>query len=103
MDFPSLYALDADFSVYSHEAILKACYWLSRDFYFHLVPLPNGIQIRFRPKDTAVPAEKAYETVCCSLVDFSLRQVIAHETASVREAIVSCALAEARSGASLAD
>lgn len=88
--------------VYSKPAVLRACYWFSRDLWFHVdekedclwvtvglrVPHPTLGQPNVRKIDEWLPE------ILNALLDSQLRVEIQAETAGIRELIIAKAFAE---------
>ncbi|MGC1362208.1 MAG: His-Xaa-Ser system protein HxsD [Silvibacterium sp.] len=89
--------LVVDMEVISKDAILKACYWFSRDFYCEITELPNSrLQVSLSPKESAITDA----VLSCkgdflnTAMDFELRSQIEAKTSSIRELILAKAFAE---------
>jgi His-Xaa-Ser system protein HxsD len=94
--------ISIDKKVYTKPAVLRACYWFSKDLYFDVnetegflqvtltlrAPVPTLSQPKVRKIDEWLP--EIYE----ALLDSQLRVEIQNETAGVRELIVAKAFAE---------
>lgn len=94
--------ISIDKKVYSRPAVLRACYWFSKDLYFDVnetegllqvtvrlrAPVPTLSQPKVKKIDEWLP--EIYE----ALLDSQLRVEIQTETAGVRELIVAKAFAE---------
>jgi His-Xaa-Ser system protein HxsD len=90
--------------IYTREAILRTCYWHTRNAYIHLPESPDGhlvVQIRLKqtvktlenPKPVTI--EEFVGEFCNSLLDFELRRQVEAETAPVRQLILAKAFSEA--------
>jgi His-Xaa-Ser system protein HxsD len=86
-----------DPALVGRDAVLKTCYWFSRDFHCHVAELPdNRVQVTLLPKDFARPEAVAtcegdfFNTA----IDFELRSRVEAKTSAVRELILAKAFAE---------
>jgi His-Xaa-Ser system protein HxsD len=90
-------SLRVNLSVVSIEAVLKTCYWFSRDFLCAVQDEGTGNAIiQFQPKqgvDTTV--EKAREAFFTQALDFSLRERVTAKTAGIRDLLLAKAFSEA--------
>ena len=94
--------LSVDKNVYSKSAVLRVCYWFSRDLWFQIseeedrfsmtvglgVPTPTLSQPKVKKIDEWLPE------ILNALLDSQLRVEIQAETAGVRELIIAKAFAE---------
>jgi His-Xaa-Ser system protein HxsD len=89
--------------IYSREAILKACYWLTNVAYVQIPESPDGrIVIQVRLKQTVLTLEEPQLAriedfigdFCNSLLDFELRRQVETETASLKQLILAKAFSE---------
>jgi His-Xaa-Ser system protein HxsD len=80
----------------SSEALLKACYWLSRDFECDVSRGSNGnFTVRLQPKPTCrMSPQEAREQITALAIDFTLREKVARQTAEVRELLLAKAFSE---------
>lgn len=78
------------------EALLKACYWLSRDFECDVSRSSNGnFTVRLQPKPTCrMTPEEAREKINTLAIDFTLREKVTRKTADVRELLLAKAFSE---------
>jgi His-Xaa-Ser system protein HxsD len=86
-----------DSSIISKDALLKTCYWFSRDFHHEITGLGEGrIQVRLSAKESAKPEviDSARDEFLNTAIDFELRSVIEAKTSSVRDLILAKAFAE---------
>jgi His-Xaa-Ser system protein HxsD len=87
----------ADPSLIGDDALLKTCYWFSRDFHCSIERLADGRpQVRLSPReDTKTQViESAESDFLDAATDFELRSRIEIKTASLRELILAKAFAE---------
>jgi His-Xaa-Ser system protein HxsD len=87
-----------DTAVTRKEAVLKACYWFSRDFSHEITLGPDTqIQVHLRLKPAANPEALARcrEDFVNMAIDFELRAQIEEQTAEIRETILAKAFSEA--------
>ena len=92
-----------DKAIYTKEAILKACYWFSRDLFFQVSARESSFDVVASIRTTVPTLEqpkvhKVDEFVpelLNAFVDFQLRVEIQSETSAIRELIVAKAFAEA--------
>lgn len=94
--------LPVDKKVYSKSAVLRVCYWFSRDLWFQVseeedhfsvtvglrVPTPTLSQPKVRKIDEWLPE------ILNTLLDSQLRVEVQAETAGIRELIIAKAFAE---------
>jgi His-Xaa-Ser system protein HxsD len=80
----------------SVEALLKACYWFSRDFVSEVKEDNAEVSVvHLRPKDgTQVQADDVRARFLASAMDFALRERVAKETSGVRELLLAKAFSE---------
>lgn len=80
----------------TREALLKACYWLSRDFECDVSRGSNGnFTVRLQPKPTCrITPEEAREQITTLAIDFALRERVTLQTAEVRELLLAKAFSE---------
>lgn len=94
--------LSIDKTIYSKSAVLRACYWFSRELWFDLQEKENCFLITVGALVTSptlsCPTVKKIEEwlpqILNALADSQLRVEIQAETASVRELIIAKAFAE---------
>ena len=88
--------LKVDHRLVSTEAMMKVCYWLSRDFICD-VGITSDVEsvVRLSPKEPAdwdtVEIENLFKTKC---LDFALREQISAKTSGVRDVLLAKAFAE---------
>jgi His-Xaa-Ser system protein HxsD len=95
--------LSIDKAIYSQSAVLKACYWFSRDLYFQVEDGVNNLTltVRVRVSNPTLaeprfkPIEEWLPEIWNALLDAQLRAEIQAETAPIRELILAKAFAEA--------
>ncbi len=84
-----------DETVYSKEAVLRACHWFTdRCYLFISRSEPNVLSVRVRAKPGGLDLRAVAGEFQNALLDAQLRVEIAHETAKIRELIVAKAFAE---------
>jgi His-Xaa-Ser system protein HxsD len=84
-----------DETVYSREAVLRACYWFTdRAYLFVSRPSPNRLLVSIRAKPGGAPLDTIAGEFANALLDHQVRQDIERETSRVRELIVAKAFAE---------
>lgn len=92
-----------DSRVYSKEAILRTCHWLSDIAYIHLPDSPDAkfvvhVRLKTISPSLANPSPAKIDDVigefCNSLLEFELRRQVEVETAPVRELILAKAFSE---------
>jgi His-Xaa-Ser system protein HxsD len=84
-------------NLYSAEAILKACYWLSRDFSCKLSETsPELVQVTITPRnDSSVESLEWVKGVfLASVTDFALREKIEAKTSGIRDLLLAKAFSE---------
>lgn len=87
--------VELDSSVFSTEAVLKACYWLSKEFAFNVSRTEQGrISVSLIPKYASAPSENLRAEFVSMATDFTLREHIESRTNSVRELLLAKAFAE---------
>jgi His-Xaa-Ser system protein HxsD len=94
--------LSIDKKVYSKSAVLKACYWFSRDLSFQVDDTGDRLCLIVRLRDftptLAQPRVKKIDEwlpeIFNALLDAQLREEIQAETAPIRELIIAKAFAE---------
>lgn len=86
-----------DLSVVSIEAVLKTCYWLSRDFLCGVQDEGTGYAVVvMKKKDLhALSLEQAREAFFPQALDFALRERIDSQTKDVRDLLLAKAFSEA--------
>jgi His-Xaa-Ser system protein HxsD len=79
----------------SVEALLKACYWFSRDFTCDIQQEGNESLISLKPKvSSALPLAEARESFMSLALDFALRERVSAQTADVRDLLIAKAFSE---------
>lgn len=94
---PARITLDFDAAAISKDAVLKTCYWFSRDFSCQIAVLPDShIQVRLSPKESAMPAavSSCEQDFLNTAIDFELRSQVETKTSTIRELILAKAFAE---------
>jgi His-Xaa-Ser system protein HxsD len=89
--------VSVDTTVYTTDALFKACYTFTDRCYLFLSPTenPRVIKVRFAPKSSECDLAVTAGEFCNELIDQRVRQQIAAETGAIRELIVAQAFAEA--------
>lgn len=92
-------SITVDPAVYETETIFRTAYWFTdRYFVFLSRTSDNQTRVELRAKEgTGADLERACADFCNSLIDFRVRQIVATETAGVREALVTKAFSETAS------
>ena len=86
-----------DPTIVGKDALLKACYWFSRDFSHELNTLVDGrVQVLLTPKSgsAAEVINSCREGFTNLALDFELRSKIESKTAAIRELILAKAFSE---------
>jgi His-Xaa-Ser system protein HxsD len=86
-----------DPSLFSAEVVLKACYWLSRDFACELTNhSAQAIRVTIVPRHECSPETLAAtkETFLTSVIDFALRAKVEAKTSDVRDLLLAKAFSE---------
>ena len=81
---------------YSAATIHKCFYWYTRDFNVAITPAPDATtQVRLTAKDPAstIAWEQLPARIHNDLVDFTLRELVAEETRTIRELLIAKAFA----------
>jgi His-Xaa-Ser system protein HxsD len=94
--------ISIDKKIYSKSAVLRACYWFSKDIYFQLDEKEDSLRVtvglRVAAPTLNQPKVKKIDEwipeILDALLDSQLRVEIQAETAAVRELIVAKAFAE---------
>jgi His-Xaa-Ser system protein HxsD len=89
--------ISVDTSLYTKDALFKACYAFTDRCYLFLSPAeaPDVVRVRFSRKEPGTDLAVMAGEFANELVDQRVRAQIAAETAGVRELIVAQAFAEA--------
>lgn len=92
----SLSTVRIDHRLVSVEALLKTCYWFSRDFLCDVQEDGAGFSIVHLTPKSGVdePMPHTRERFLADAMDFSLREVIANKTENVRELLLAKAFSE---------
>ncbi len=86
-----------DSALFSAEAVLKACYWLSRDFICEIADASTPfVRVTIAPrKDSSPEALVAIkEAFLASVTDFALREKVAAKTSGIRDLLLAKAFSE---------
>jgi len=81
-----------DLSVYSLTAVLKASYKFTGRCFIHLQSVAGGIELRIRPKRVDDDSDDALGEFLNELLDQSLREIVAADTAGIRDLVMAHAL-----------
>ena len=87
-----------DRTLFSEQAILKACYWISRDFSCEIVAEgASFIRVTISPRQGSSIASisDAKDCLLQSVSDFALREKIEDKTSSIRDLLLAKAFSEA--------
>jgi His-Xaa-Ser system protein HxsD len=89
-------SLTIDHDLISTEALLKTCYWFSRDFICDVIRDSQGQStVHLRPKHTcSVSLADAREQFMTQAFDFALREQVAAKTSDVRDLLLAKAFSE---------
>jgi len=91
-------AVEIDRSIVSDEALLKTCYWFSREFVCEIRNRNDQIvEVVLRPRNPAsvVDAASIQDSFITSAMDFALREKIDGKTSGVRDLLLAKAFSEA--------
>ena len=95
MQAENLLVVSVDESIYSRDALLRACYWLTDRCYVFIVREDeHRYAVQLRSKSTTEDLQAIAGEFENRLLDQQLRLDIARETASLRELIVAKAFAD---------
>jgi His-Xaa-Ser system protein HxsD len=84
-----------DPSLYSEQAIFRTSYWLTDSHYVFLDREGGRIRVEIRNKPGSdADLRQTCAEFCNSLIDFRLREIVAQETGTIREALVKQAFME---------
>lgn len=86
-----------DAAIIGKDAVLKTCYWFSRDFNHEIVMSNDArIEVRLSHKKSARPEAiaSAQDDFLVTATDFELRSRMEAKTANIRELILAKAFAE---------
>lgn len=87
--------VELDGSVFSAEAVLKACYWFSKDFGYEVSRTDAGcIRVSLTAIHALTPSVDVRAEFISTATDFTLRERIEARTVSVRELLLAKAFAE---------
>ena len=83
-------------TIYSREALLRACYIFTDRCYLFLEPIDKDrVRVRFRRRRSSAELSRIVADFSNELLNQALRHSIATETRTIRELIVTQAFAEA--------
>lgn len=87
--------VELDGSVFSVEAVLKTCYWFSKDFTYNVSRTERGfISVSLTAKHASAPYDNLRAEFISMATDFTLRERIEARTSAVRELLLAKAFAE---------
>lgn len=87
--------IELDGAFFSIDAILKTCYWYSKQFAFDVRTLPgNKTTVTLQAKDKRLQLDSLVSDFRASVADFTLRERIESKTAAIRETLLAKAFAE---------
>lgn len=89
--------VEVDLSILSSEALLKTCYWFSRDFVCDIRKRSEKIaDVHLTPRTPASAADltSAKDAFMTSAMDFALRERIEAKTSSIRDLLLAKAFSE---------
>jgi His-Xaa-Ser system protein HxsD len=88
--------LRIDHRLVSVEALLKTCYWFSRDFLCDVQDDGAGFSVVYLTPKSSMdePMPHTRERFLTDAMDFSLREIIAKKTENVRELLLAKAFSE---------
>jgi His-Xaa-Ser system protein HxsD len=90
-------AVEIDRSIVSNEALLKTCYWFSREFICEIRNRNDQIaDVLLTPRDAASVADLASTkgVFMTSAMDFALRERIESKTSGIRDLLLAKAFSE---------
>jgi His-Xaa-Ser system protein HxsD len=97
--FEPEYSLEVDTHIYPKQAIVRTSYALSNNGKFWIQDKSDGVLVvKIKSTNPELSIQQLCEEFSSALIDFTLRLQIEEKTKSIREAIVSSALAEAIKG-----
>lgn len=89
-----------DKKIYSREAILRTCYWLTDRLYIFIADHSDkSFAVRFKPKHDPTRLEEMASEFVNALIENELRVQLSKESGSVREILVAKAFGRFQSGA----
>ena len=88
--------ITVDHALVSVEALLKTCYWFSRDFVCDVThESPERSTVRLKPKSSAdMSLSEAHEQFMTHAMDFALRERVTARTSDVRDLLLAKAFSE---------
>jgi len=88
--------IELDRLLFSPEAVLKTCYWFSKDFAFDITSQGEAsLSVTLTPKQTSASSEAVRADFFSMATDFALRGIIDARTGSIRELLLAKAFSEA--------
>lgn len=94
---PCNVSVEIDLAFVSTEAILKACYWFSRDFICDLRRKSDSVgEVVLTPRNPAAAFDPAAvkDAFMTSAIDFALREKIEAKTSGIRDLLLAKAFSE---------
>jgi His-Xaa-Ser system protein HxsD len=92
--------LTVNLEVFEKAAVFKTAYWATGKAFLYILPTTDGkplhsLQIEVRPKVIGKEtAEQLAREIANALIDHQTRQIVLHETAAARDALLSRAFGE---------
>jgi len=89
--------VEVDLAIISTEALLKTCYWFSRDFVCDIRNRSEtGAEVWLTPRSPATDSElaSARDAFITSAMDFALREKIEAKTSGIRDLLLAKAFSE---------
>ena len=89
--------VEVDPSIISTEALLKTCYWFSRDYNCNIRKQSDEcVVVSLSPKNPtpALDLTKARDTFLASAMDFALREKVEAKTSDIRDLLLAKAFSE---------
>jgi len=88
--------VQVDHALVSVEALLKTCYWFSRDFVCDVTHLSaERSTVHLKPKPSCdIPLSEACEQFMTHAMDFALRERVTARTSDVRDLLLAKAFSE---------
>lgn len=88
--------VELDRTLFSPEAVLKTCYWFSKDFTFEIrQSRETSLFVSLSAKQASVASESVRAEFISMATDFTLRERVEARTSSIRELLLAKAFAEA--------
>lgn len=88
--------VELDRTLFSPEAVMKTCYWFSKDFAFEISPAEGAsLSVSLTAKQASFASECVRADFISMATDFTLRERIEVRTSSIRDLLLAKAFAEA--------